>query len=165
MKLRLELPGRPAGLDRWTPVLGILTPADHVSELTIDELRIAWNEAEQEGEVDWSGRAVDGDADHRTQGSALLLVFLDPPSEVADEAADWFSTEHRPGLQAVPGVLAARRFESTRDIGQPSWLITYDLSDPFSVASPEWAEAAGTVWTWRLRGLWRQASRVLASRA
>lgn len=70
-----------------------------------------------------------------------------------------------PRLLAVRGVLAAARFENTRETGRPAWLIGYHLSDPMTVASAEWAAAAESEWTRRLRARWRQASRALVTRA
>ena len=136
-----------------------------MAELAIDELRIAWNEADPDGEAGWSGHAVDFDGDRAAEPSALLLVFLDPPPEVEHEAEEWFRAEHLPRLLAVRGVLAAARFQSTRESGRPAWLIAYHLSDPSTVASAEWSAAADSEWTRRLRARWRQASRVLVTRA
>jgi hypothetical protein len=109
--------------------------------------------------ADWEGTWAGGAVAPAPAG-ALLLVFLEPPPELAAEMAEWYDTEHLPALGAVPGVLAVQRYLS--DAGAPLSLALYHLSGPEVVAGAAWRTAGTTPWTLRLRDRWLMASRLVA---
>ncbi len=39
----------------------------------------------------------------------LLLAMMEPPSNIEEEFADWYETEHVPEREAIEGFLSARR--------------------------------------------------------
>ena len=94
------------------------------------------------------------------EGAGGLLVFamnVEPAAE--DEFNRWYDTEHIPQLQAVPGVLAARRFRAVQ--GEQKYLAVYHLQSPAVVESKEWTKAVETPWTQRIRPRTSERMRVV----
>ena len=99
----------------------------------------------------WVGRQLNpGELAAPAGARALLIVAQEPAAGFEFEFADWMDKEHLPALSAVPGVLAARRYEAIS--GQPGYLAIYHLADAAVCSSPAWTKAAGTPWTQAMRG-------------
>lgn len=64
---------------------------------------------------------------------AVLAIWNDRDDAVAEEYERWYLTEHLPERLAVPGFLAARRYEALR--GAPRFLTCYDVESPQVLAS------------------------------
>ena len=98
----------------------------------------------------WIGQQLNPGEMAAPAGSRALLIVAQEPTEGFEvEFADWMDTEHVPALSAVPGVLAARRYEAIS--GQPRYLAIYHLSDAAVCGSPDWTQAASTSWTQAMR--------------
>jgi hypothetical protein len=61
-------------------------------------------------------------------GTALLLVFINPPDEDLAGWNAWYDEEHVPNRVAVPGVLSGQRYTACWDSG-PRYMAYYDLQD------------------------------------
>ena len=59
-----------------------------------------------------------------SKGTGIFLVYTDVDSRHEDEFNDWYNTEHLPELLAVPGILAAARYEAVK--GGPKYLAAYE---------------------------------------
>ena len=81
----------------------------------------------------------------------LYNVHTDIPDDIVDEYNEWYDAEHLPRLVTVPGVVRARRYNSTS--GNPRYLTAYELTDPDAFESPEGLKARKTPWTAKMRSL------------
>ena len=61
------------------------------------------------------------------KGSGIFLVYVDIDATHDQEFNEWYTTEHLPELQAVPGILAAARYVAVK--GGPKYLAFYELED------------------------------------
>jgi hypothetical protein len=80
-----------------------------------------------------------------------LLVMMQPSPDFESEFNDWYDTDHVPERLAIPGFLAAKRYECFE--GWPRYLAIYDLANPEVLSTPEYlamAEGAYTNWTRRV---------------
>jgi len=66
-----------------------------------------------------------GDKHMAQKGSGIFLVYVDIDAQHEKEFNDWYNTEHLPELLAVPGILAAARYEAVK--GGPKYLAFYEL--------------------------------------
>jgi len=67
---------------------------------------------------------------------------------IEDEFNEWYNMEHMPLLDAVPGVIAARRLRSLS--GLPRYVAIYHLESPDVYKQRSWAEANQTPWIRRI---------------
>jgi hypothetical protein len=58
-----------------------------------------------------------------TRGKGIFLVYTDVDPQHEAEFNDWYNTEHIAELLAVPGILAAARYEAAK--GGPKYLAVY----------------------------------------
>ncbi len=77
------------------------------------------------------------------------VVEMDPEAGWMPELAQWYDTEHMPGLAAVPGCVRAARFLN-HDHG-PLSLACYDLVTEETLGSPPWLAVRATEWSSRMR--------------
>ncbi|ABE44070.1 hypothetical protein [Polaromonas sp. JS666] len=77
------------------------------------------------------------------------VVEMDPESGWMPELAQWYDTEHMPGLAAVPGCIRAARFLN-HDHG-PLSLACYDLVTEETLGSAPWLAVRATDWSSRMR--------------
>ena len=83
---------------------------------------------------------------------ALLLLMNDVPLEHDDEFNRWYTEEHLPERQSLPGFLSSRRFIALE--GAPKYLALYELESARALESAEYkALSEPTEWTRRIRGL------------
>ncbi len=81
----------------------------------------------------------------------LYVVMMDVEPEVEDDFNRVYDEEHVPGILKVPGVLAARRYETSTE-GQPKYLALYEVEDPDLPSSPAFRKAADSgVWPTQIR--------------
>jgi hypothetical protein len=81
----------------------------------------------------------------------LLLVTMEPPSELEEEFNDWYDTEHLPQRRALPGFESASRWVCIE--GWPRWAALYDLVGTDAVATLEYQMVSGeraTPWSRRI---------------
>ncbi|HEY9281566.1 MAG TPA: hypothetical protein VIP51_15975 [Eoetvoesiella sp.] len=76
---------------------------------------------------------------------------------------DWYSTEHLPGLAAVPGTVVARRYISCA--GSPKHYATYDLETIETFGSEPWVAVRATDWSSRVRPNFVNTKRTMFRRA
>ena len=76
-------------------------------------------------------------------------VEMDPESGWMPELAQWYDTEHMPGLAAVNGCIHPSRFFN-HDHG-PLSLACYDLVTEETLGSAPWLAVRGTEWSSRMR--------------
>jgi hypothetical protein len=84
-----------------------------------------------------------------------------------DDFNAWYADEHLPGLAAVPGAVAVRRFmrQGTRQAGSPLYLACYDLTTPDTLQRPEWLAVRHTAWSDRVRPCFTNTRRTMHVRA
>lgn len=83
-----------------------------------------------------------------TRGKGIFLVYTDIDSQHETEFNDWYNSEHIPELLAVPGILAAARYEATK--GGPKYLAVYELETADVVNTPAFTDRKRTPWGERM---------------
>lgn len=97
-------------------------------------------------------------------GSAPVFhyaVEMDPEAGWMPALADWYDTEHMPGLAKVPGCIRATRFLN-HDHG-PLSLACYDLMTEETLGSTPWLAVRGTEWSSRMRPRFTNTVRTMFS--
>ncbi|MEX2616294.1 MAG: hypothetical protein WD767_09370 [Alphaproteobacteria bacterium] len=79
-------------------------------------------------------------------GLCISAMEVDPAIE--GEFNEWYNEEHMPLMDAVPGMLAARRFHAVS--GLPRYVAVYHLESPEVYKQPSWYEANQTPWIRRI---------------
>ena len=79
-------------------------------------------------------------------GLCISSMEVDPAIE--EEFNEWYNEEHMPLMDAVPGMLAARRFRAVS--GLPRYVAVYHLETPEVYKQPSWFEANQTPWIRRI---------------
>jgi hypothetical protein len=79
-------------------------------------------------------------------GLCISAMEVDPAIEA--EFNEWYNEEHMPLMDAVPGMLAARRFLAIG--GLPRYVAVYHLESPDVYKQPSWYEANQTPWIRRI---------------
>jgi hypothetical protein len=79
-------------------------------------------------------------------GLCISAMEVDPAIE--DEFNEWYDEEHMPMMDAVPGMLSARRFVATS--GLPRYVAVYHLASPETYKARSWYEANQTPWIRRI---------------
>ncbi len=79
-------------------------------------------------------------------GLCISAMEVDP--RIEDEFNEWYNEEHMPLMDAVPGMLSARRFRATS--GLPRYVAVYHLESPAVYLERSWAEANQTPWIRRI---------------
>jgi len=85
-------------------------------------------------------------------GLLLFMTDIDPSHE--SEFNRWYEEEHFAERRAIPGFVAARRFQALE--GNPKYLAIYDLESPDVLQSAAYRHAAGagkSAWTKRMETL------------
>ncbi|RQT37464.1 MULTISPECIES: hypothetical protein [Burkholderia cepacia complex] len=89
--------------------------------------------------------------DATTLSRAMLMVMMEPPSDLEDEFNDWYDTEHFPQRRSLPGCIAASRWVCMH--GWPRWMALYDLTSAEVLQSDAYRSMSGrqsTPWTRRI---------------
>lgn len=79
-------------------------------------------------------------------GLCISSMEVDPTIE--DEFNEWYNEEHMPLMDAVPGMLAARRFRAID--GLPRYVAIYHLETVDTYKQRRWYEANQTPWIRRI---------------
>jgi hypothetical protein len=79
------------------------------------------------------------DGPQRPSGTTVLSVIMDVQPDALADFHGWYDEEHLPKLVAVPGILAAVRFQA---LTGPRFLAWYEMADESVVASREFADAS-----------------------
>jgi hypothetical protein len=83
-----------------------------------------------------------------TRGKGIFLLYTDIDPQHETEFNDWYNSEHIPELLAVPGILAAARYEATK--GGPKYLAVYELESADVVKTPAFTDRKRTPWGERM---------------
>jgi hypothetical protein len=85
----------------------------------------------------------------KRKGTALLMVWVDVPSDKEKEFNRWYNEEHLAERLAIPGFLSAARYEAVK--GSPKHLAYYELESPAVLESAAYkkVQASPTEWTKR----------------
>ena len=83
-----------------------------------------------------------------TRGKGIFLLYADIDPQHEAEFNDWYNTEHIAELLAVPGILAAARYEATK--GGPKYLAVYELESADIVKTPAFTGRQRTPWGERM---------------
>lgn len=83
-----------------------------------------------------------------TRGKGIFLVYTDIDPQHEAEFNDWYNTEHIAELLAVPGILAAARYEATK--GGPKYLAIYELENADVVNTSAFTGRKRTPWGERM---------------
>ena len=68
------------------------------------------------------------------KGQGIFLVYVDIDAQHDKEFNEWYNTEHLPELLAVPGILAAVRYQAVK--GGPKYLAFYELDNVERCCAP-----------------------------
>ena len=79
-----------------------------------------------------------------TKGTGIFLVYTDIDPQHEAEFNDWYNTEHLPELLAVPGILAAARYEAVK--GGPKYLAVYEIESTDVLQTPAFKNRPRTPW-------------------
>src|SRR5882724_13461943 len=85
-----------------------------------------------------------GDGHVAHKGRGIFLVYVDIEAKDAKEFNEWYNTEHLPELLAVPGILAAARYEAVK--GGPKYLACYELDNMAVMHTPAFTNRPRTPW-------------------
>ena len=85
-----------------------------------------------------------GDGHVAHKGRGIFLVYVDIEAKDAKEFNEWYNTEHLPELLAVPGILAAARYEAVK--GGPKYLAFYELDNVEMLRTPAFTNRPRTPW-------------------
>lgn len=91
------------------------------------------------------------------------VVETDVLAQAEDDFNDWYSTEHLPGLAAVPGTIRARRYLCTDS--SPRHYATYDLETKETFGSEPWLAVRASAWSSRVRPNFINTARTLFKKA
>jgi hypothetical protein len=87
-------------------------------------------------------QTLPGDKTAPANAGGLLLVGMTPGPEVEAAFNTWYDKEHIPALSGVPGVLCARRFQTST--GNTKYVALYHLEAPGVIDTPEWKRASAS---------------------
>lgn len=83
-----------------------------------------------------------------SKGTGIFLVYTDVDSKHEEEFNDWYNTEHLPELLAVPGILAAARYEAVK--GGPKYLAAYEIESTEVLQTSAFKNRPRTPWGERM---------------
>lgn len=83
------------------------------------------------------------------QATGHYVVETDAEPGWMDEIANWYDTEHMPGLAGVSGCIRASRF--LNQDRSPLSYACYDLVSESTLGSPPWLAVRGSDWSSRVR--------------
>lgn len=89
-----------------------------------------------------------GDRRSPQEAGGLCISSMEVDPAIEDEFNEWYDEEHMPLMDAVPGMLAARRFRATS--GLPRYVAVYHLQSPQVYKQRSWYEANQTPWLRRI---------------
>ena len=89
-----------------------------------------------------------GDRRSPREAGGLCISSMEVDASIEDEFNEWYDEEHMPLMDAVPGMLAARRFRATS--GLPRYVAVYHLESPDVYKQRSWYEANQTPWLRRI---------------
>ena len=78
------------------------------------------------------------------KGRGIFLVYVDIDAQHDKEFNEWYNTEHLPELLAVPGILAAARYQAVK--GGPQYLAFYELENVAVMQTPAFTNRPRTPW-------------------
>jgi heme-degrading monooxygenase HmoA len=111
-----------------------------------------------------SEQAIPGRLEGALEAEGMLLFAATVAPELEAEFEAWYAEEHLPRMAKVPGVLRARRFR-VRESEQPhKFFSIYDLKEPEVEKSQDWADAANTPWTAKLKPQMQNVIRLVLRR-
>lgn len=115
-------------------------------------------------EVRWMEKTLDV-AGHSVGKSVAwhYVVETDVLPAAEDDFNDWYSSEHLPGLAAVPGTIRAARYVS--DEAAPKYYAAYDLETRETFGSGPWLAVRGTEWSSRVRPNFVNTKRTMFKKA
>ena len=94
---------------------------------------------------------VPGDAVAPAGAGGLLVASMNVDPAAEPEFNEWYNAEHLPQLASVPGVLCARRYQSSEADRERKYLALYHMTGSAVSRSDAWTKAADTEWTRRMR--------------
>jgi hypothetical protein len=97
---------------------------------------------------------VPGNLTGPAEANGLLVATMNVDPAAEAEFNEWYNKEHLPQLAAVPGVLAARRFQAAPGVDK-KYLALYHLTSTDVSRSEAWSKAANTPWTGKMRAQFR----------
>ncbi|UYO94122.1 DUF4286 family protein [Pollutimonas sp. M17] len=90
------------------------------------------------------------------------IVETDIQPGAEQDFNDWYSTEHLPGLAAVPGTVRARRYLARP--AAPRYYAAYDLETLETFGSEPWLAVRATDWSSRVRPSFMNTKRTMFKR-
>lgn len=89
-----------------------------------------------------------GDRPSPADAGGLCISSMEVDPAIEDEFNEWYNEEHMPLMDAVPGMLSARRFRAIS--GLPRYVAIYHLESPEVYKQASWYEANQTPWIRRI---------------
>lgn len=89
-----------------------------------------------------------GDCPSPPEAGGLCISSMEVDPAIEDEFNEWYDEEHMPLMDAVPGMLAARRFRAIA--GLPRYVAVYHLESVDTYKQRSWYEANQTPWIRRI---------------
>jgi len=89
-----------------------------------------------------------GDRPSPDEAGGLCISSMEVDPVIEDEFNEWYNEEHMPLMDAVPGMLSARRFRATS--GLPRYVAVYHLESPEVYKHRSWYKANQTPWLRRI---------------
>ncbi len=111
-----------------------------------------------------SEQAIPGRLEGALEAEGMLLFAATVAPELEDEFNAWYAEEHLPRMAKVPGVLRARRFRVRESEQSHKFFSIYDLTQPEVEKSQDWADAANTPWTAKLKPQMQNVIRLVLRR-
>src|SRR5262249_36829952 len=98
----------------------------------------------RDGATPMETRPDRGDGPMAQKGRGIFLVYVDIDAQHDKEFNEWYNTEHLPELLAVPGILAAARYQAVK--GGPKYLAFYELDNVEVLHTPAFTNRPRTPW-------------------
>lgn len=149
----LQLPPADEG-GAETKGLQALCQALHAALITDHpEVQVIWMKMT----LDVAGHSVE------KMGAWHYVVETDVLPAAEDDFNNWYSSEHLPGLAAVPGTIRATRYVS--DEATPKYYAAYDLHTKETFGSEPWLAVRATEWSSRIRPNFINTKRTMFKKA
>lgn len=123
-----------------------------------------WSSCETPPAHEWVLEQIrPGDRSSPSEAGGLCISAMEVDPAIEGEFNEWYDEEHMPLMDAVPGLLAARRFRAIA--GLPRYVAVYHLESPDVYKQRSWYEANQTPWIRRIHRFRLRTLHMILTRA
>lgn len=123
-----------------------------------------WSSCETRPAHEWVLEQIrPGDRPSPMEAGGLCISAMEVNPAIEDEFNEWYNEEHMPLMDAVPGLLSARRFRAIA--GLPRYVAVYHLESPDVYKQRSWYEANQTPWIRRIHRFRLRTLHMILTRA